>query len=58
MNDITLKFSPDEVATILAALSNLPTGSGVWPLAIRIKADAEAQIPKDSQEPASANSEE
>jgi hypothetical protein len=44
MNEITLKLSPEEVAMLLAGLSALPTGSGAWPLAIRIKADAEAQF--------------
>lgn len=44
MNEITLKFTTDEVGMLLAALSALPTGSGAWPLAIRIKTDAEAQF--------------
>lgn len=45
--EITLKFSPEEVVAILNGLSALPTGSGVWPLAIRIKAETEAQLPKE-----------
>ena len=45
--EITLKFTVEEVAAILNGLSTLPTGSGVWPLAVRIKQEAEAQIPKD-----------
>ena len=45
--EITLKFVPEEINQILAGLSALPTGSGVYPLAIRIKEEAEAQLPKD-----------
>jgi len=47
--EITLKFSPEEINQILAGLSALPTGSGVFPLAIRIKEEAEAQLPKPEQ---------
>jgi hypothetical protein len=57
MSEITLKFVKEEVSMLLTALSALPTGSGAWPLAIRIKSDAEAQIAEDSQEPDSANTE-
>ena len=46
--EITLKFNPEEVNQILAGLSALPTGSGVFPLAMRIKDEAEAQLPKDN----------
>lgn len=42
---ITLTFTADEVNAILNGLSALPTGHGVWPLALRIKQEAEAQIP-------------
>lgn len=45
--EITLKFTVEEVAAILNALSAMPTGAGVWPLAVRIKAETEAQIPKE-----------
>lgn len=44
--EITLVFNPAEVNAILNGLSALPTGHGVWPLAIRIKEEAEAQLPK------------
>lgn len=44
--EITLKLSPEEVNAILNGLSGLPTGAGVWPLAVRIKQEAEAQLPK------------
>lgn len=42
---ITLVLHPAEVNAILAALSAVPTGQGVWPLAVRIKEEAEAQLP-------------
>lgn len=48
--DITLKLSPQEVNAVLAGLSSLPTGQGVWPLAMRIKEEAEAQLPKEERE--------
>ena len=47
--EITLKFTAEEVNQILAGLSALPTGSGVFPLAMRIKEEAEAQLPKPEQ---------
>jgi hypothetical protein len=43
--NITLNFTTDEVNSILMALSALPTGHNVWPLAMRIKQEAEAQVP-------------
>lgn len=45
--EVTLKFSPQEVNALLAGLSALPTGSNVWPLAMRIKEEAEAQLPQE-----------
>ena len=51
---ITLVFNPAEVNAILTALSALPTGHNVWPLAVRIKEEAEAQLPAPAPaEPAS-----
>jgi hypothetical protein len=43
--NITLTFAAEEVNAILTALSALPTGHNVWPLAMRIKQEAEAQVP-------------
>ena len=43
---ITLVLNPAEVNAILAALSAVPTGQGVWTLAMRIKDEAEAQLPQ------------
>jgi len=50
--NITLTFTTDEVNSILMALSALPTGHNVWPLAMRIKQEAEAQVPAAEVVPA------
>lgn len=42
--EINLTFTAEEINQILAGLSNLPTSSGVYPLAIRIKEEAEKQL--------------
>lgn len=44
---ITLEFTAPEVNMVLSALSALPTGHGVWPLAMRIKQEAEKQLPPE-----------
>jgi hypothetical protein len=49
--NITLTFTADEVNAILMALSALPTGHNVWPLAMRIKQEAEAQMPAPEAAP-------
>jgi hypothetical protein len=48
--EITLKLSVEEVNGILQALGQLPTSSGAWPLVMKIKEQAEAQIPKEPAE--------
>jgi len=42
-----LELEVNEVQFILQALGQLPSSSGVWPLLVKIKEQAEAQIPKD-----------
>ena len=44
MNDITLTLTPAEVNAILQTLGQLPTSSGAWPLLVKIKDMAEAQV--------------
>jgi len=44
--EITLKLSVEEVSGILQTLGQLPTSSGAWPLVVKIKEQAEAQVPK------------
>jgi hypothetical protein len=48
--NITLNLSVEEVNAILQTLGNLPTSSGAWPLVVKIKEQAEAQLPKDAAE--------
>ena len=42
---INLVLSIEEVNAVLQTLGNLPTSSGAWPLVVKIKEQAEAQIP-------------
>lgn len=44
--DIELKLTVEEVNSVLAVLGELPTKSGAFPLAVKIKQQAEAQLPK------------
>lgn len=46
--EIELKLTVDEVNGILQTLGNLPTSSGAWPLVVKIKEQAEDQLPKDT----------
>ncbi len=47
--EIKLNLSVDEVNAILQTLGNLPTSSGAWPLVIKIKQQAEAQVASESE---------
>ena len=49
---IKLELTLDEVNGILAALGELPTSSGAWPLVVKIKQQAEPQLSegKDHEE--------
>jgi len=42
--EIKLTLSVDEVNAILQTLGQLPTSSGAWPLVLKIKEQAEAQV--------------
>ena len=46
---IKLELTPDAVSFILNVLGELPTKSGAYPLAIQIKEQAEAQLPKEGE---------
>lgn len=48
MSDITLTLTltVNEVNAILQTLAQLPTGSGVWPLMVKIQTQAEAKKEK------------
>lgn len=45
MENITLSLSLQEVNAILGVLGDLPTKSGAYPLVVKIKEQAEAQVP-------------
>ena len=48
--NITLNLSVEEVNAILHTLGNLPTSSGAWPLVVKIKEQAEEQLPPQTEE--------
>lgn len=43
--ELTIKLTVDEVNAVLHTLGNLPTSSGAWPLVVKIKEQAEGQLP-------------
>lgn len=47
--EVTLKLSIQEVNGILQTLGQLPTSSGAWPLVVKIKEQAEIQVPKEKE---------
>jgi len=49
---ITLELSVEEVNAILGVLGDLPTKTGAWPLIVKIKEQAEPQVPVDDAEQA------
>ena len=48
--DIKLTLNIEEVNAVLQTLGQLPTSSGAWPLVVKIKQQAEAQVPAAAQE--------
>ena len=47
--EITLKLSVEEVNAILSVLGDLPTKTGAYPLVLKIKSQAEEQLPKPEE---------
>ncbi len=47
--ELTLKLTRDEVQAILQVLGQLPTSSNAWPLVVKVKEQADAQLKE--QEP-------
>lgn len=43
--NVNLNLTVEEVNAVLHTLGNLPTSSGAWPLVVKIKEQAEAQLP-------------
>jgi hypothetical protein len=44
-----LEIEVNEINFVLQTLGNLPSSSGVWPLIVKIKEQAEAQVPKEEE---------
>jgi hypothetical protein len=47
--DINLTLNIDEINAVLQTLGNLPTSSGAYPLLLKIKDQAEVQLPKQEE---------
>ena len=48
---MSLDLDINEINFILQTLGQLPSSSGVWPLIVKIKEQAEAQVQKAKDEP-------
>lgn len=48
--DINLTLTIEEVNSILQVLGELPSKTGAWPLIVKIKDQAEPQVPKPEVE--------
>lgn len=44
--ELTLKLTVEEINAILQVMGDLPTKTGAFPLVMKIKAQAEAQVAK------------
>ena len=44
---MNLELDVNEINFVLQTLGELPSKSGVWPLILKIKEQAEAQVPKE-----------
>ena len=47
MKLMNIQLNINEVNFILQTLGELPSKTGVWPLILKIKEQAEAQVPKE-----------
>jgi hypothetical protein len=47
--DINITLNVEEVNAVLQTLGNLPTSSGAFPLLMKIKDQAEGQLPKQEE---------
>ena len=45
--ELTITLTAEEVNAVLQVLGDLPTKTGAYPLVMKIKGQAEAQIPKE-----------
>ena len=44
-----LELDVNKINFVLQTLGNLPSSSGCWPLILKIKEQAEAQVPKEAE---------
>jgi hypothetical protein len=44
-----LELDVNEINFVLQTLGQLPSSSGVWPLIVKIKEQADAQVPKEAE---------
>jgi len=44
-----LELDVNEINFVLQTLGNLPSSSGCWPFIVKIKEQAEAQVPKEAE---------
>jgi hypothetical protein len=49
--EISLKLAIEEVNSVLQVLGELPSKTGAWPLIVKIKNQAEEQLPKQEEQP-------
>ena len=55
--ELNLTLTVSEVNAILQVLGQLPTSSNAYPLLVKIKGQAEAQLPPQEETPAEAKAE-
>ena len=46
---MNIELDINDINFVLQTLGNLPSSSGVWPLIVKIKEQAEAQLPKEEE---------
>jgi len=46
---MNLELDVNEINFVLQTLGQLPSSSGCWPLIVKIKEQAEAQVPKPNE---------
>lgn len=47
---MVIELEVNEVQFILNVLGEMPAKSGVWPLILKVKEQAEAQVPKEAND--------
>ena len=47
---MNIELDINEINFVLQTLGNLPSSSGVWPLIVKIKDQADPQVPKPTEQ--------